>query len=198
MKNILVFLLALVCALGTSGLVFAQTNSSTGSITKYTPGQCVNNKGGLWQQISDGTWAPPGDKLNTCASGVPNNWLSSYQYNGWLRSGIDQYQDNQGYTDPYNRTNQYQWGNSYPGGYGNYSDYFKNCVLMQSILPRPECQGFPSYYNNNYNNDNANLFVRTRIGNNAYLTANVNTSSDKISSIAKTALLGWAISRLFN
>jgi len=116
------------------------------NLTKYNVGACVNNEGGLWQQLSDGTWAPPNDVLNTCRSqGLYQNWTNNPQTNPWMKTGLDyafpSYQRNTGY---------YPYGTNYPGpngGYSNYNDWYYRCVLLQSIIIDPNCQSFQTIGN---------------------------------------------------
>ena len=174
-------------------VAFAQTDNSTAEkLTKYKPGTCIDNEGGQWQQLADGTWAPPDDELNTCAYGVPNSWIGDPQYDPWSRAGLNQ---NLSYL---NRMPQYPWGTNYPGGYSDQSDWFRNCVLVQSIIQRPECQAFPRYGNfmpYNYplgNLSGSNLVFGTKIGSNVSVTARIPLTS-KIGKIASSVLMGWAM-----
>lgn len=157
------------------GLYGQKTN-----LTKYNVGACVDNEGGKWQQISDGTWAPPNDILNTCRTqGMPQNWTYNPQTNPWLRTGLD-------YTYPNFQTNPsyYPYGTNYPGpngGYADYNSWFLNCVVSQSFLPRPECQGFPS------------------IGRLSSFNLQINSSNKKNSSVVGALLgflAGYTLSRL--
>ncbi|MDH4358723.1 MAG: hypothetical protein OEV37_02110 [Candidatus Berkelbacteria bacterium] len=176
---------------------FAQEANPLGSLTKYAPGTCIEHEGGQWQQLPDGTWAPPGDPLNTCALGVPNSWIGNPYYDPWYRAGFEQ---NMPYWD---RMSQYPWGDNYPGGYDNNQDWLTNCVLMRSILPRPECQAFPRYgsmlpYNVPWSNMfGQSLYFQTRIGDNANLSVEI-PLKDRVSSGLQYFLLGWAINMAVN
>lgn len=111
------------------------------SVTNFPVGTCKENSGGLWQQLADGTWAPPADPLNTCLTGgVMTGYTGNTLFDPWYRQGLNQ---NQNATAFVNQTGYYPWGTNYPGGYTNTNSWLTNCVVMESILPRPECQGFP-------------------------------------------------------
>lgn len=170
-------------------LAFAQTRhdeqslyKQKTSLTKYPVGACVDNEGGLWQQISDGTWAPPNDILNTCRTqGMYQSWTNNPETNPWLRSGM-------GYDFPKYQLNpgSYPYGLNYPGpngGYMDYNEWFRRCVVMQTILPLPECQAFPS------------------IGNQTTISMQIGAGSSKKSStfwkIALAVLTGHTLSRIF-
>jgi len=154
-----------------TGFAFAQTNDN--SITNYTPGTCVVHEGAQWQQLADGTWAPPGDSLNTCATGMPSNWLDNPQYNSWLKSGVD-------YNFPYLQQTGYSpWGTNYPTGTSSLQEYIVNCVIAQSIVARPECQTFP------------------RLGN-FFPNGDLSTNKNDLTSILKNLALGWFLGRILS
>lgn len=171
-----------VCAFAqTSGHSEQNLYGQKTNLTKYAVGACIDNEGGLWQQISDGTWAPPNDILNTCRTqGMYQNWTYNPQTNPWLKSGIDynypNYQSNPSY---------YPYGTNYPGPNGGYTDYntwLSRCVVMQTILPLPECQAIPT------------------IGNLSSFNLQINSSNSKNNSTTNTILAilaGFALSKLF-
>lgn len=162
------------------------TSSDPNSITNYKVGKCVENPRGsknLWQQLADGTWAPPGDSLNSCQGVSASNIFS----NVGLNSSFP-YLQNIGF---------YPWGTNYPGGYGNYSDYFLNCVLAQSIVARAECQAFPKigdFYLNPYNSTNS-LTVAAKIEG-IPIAAQI-PLSEKVANVVKTVAMGWTLGQLF-
>lgn len=111
------------------------------SATNYAVGTCKKVDGGYWQQLADGTWAPPNDELNTCETGgVMSGYTGNTTYDPWARIGLTSNQTASNYLTP---ASYYTWGNNYPGGYTNTSDWITNCVLMQSLVARPECQAYP-------------------------------------------------------
>lgn len=111
------------------------------NITNFPVGACKDNEGGLWQQLADGTWAPPEDPLNTCQTGgVTAGYTGNPLFDPWARQGI---YPNQGIGTFANQAQYYPWGNNFPGGYSTTEEWFRNCVIMESLLPRPECQAFP-------------------------------------------------------
>ena len=182
------------------GFAFAQSQQGglggqNNQLTKYEPGTCIENMGGKWQQLADGTWAPPNDPLNTCEFGVPQSWVGNPAFDPWNRAGLDQQY-------PFGeRMSQYPWGNNYPGGYENSSDWLTNCVLVQSLIQRPECQAYPRYSTmmSNYTPwgqmFNQNMYLRTQIGNNVTVTARI-PLTQKIRSGLSSILVGWTIGRL--
>jgi hypothetical protein len=130
MRRILLAILTAILLVMPATAVFAQSATS-GQLTNFPVGTCKEINGALWQQLSDGTWAAPGDKLNTCLTGgFPQNWLNNQQYNPFWQT---QYNQNYGMQN----MNQYQW--------------FTQCVLTQSILPRPECQAYSGNWLNQSN-----------------------------------------------
>jgi len=112
MKKIIFALLFVLLPVG----AYAQS-----SINKYPVGTCMQapEATGFYQQLSDGSWAAPDDKLNTCekngfnAGGVGgwSTWPNQYQYNPTLGQMTSQ-------------------------------EWFNRCVLMNTLLPLPECQGY--------------------------------------------------------
>ena len=180
--------IALVVVLILPSFAFAQTSGYSEQIlrgqktnlTKYPVGACIDNEGGLWQQISDGTWAPPNDVLNTCRTqGMYQDWTHDPASNPWLRAGMDYNYPN------FQRPGSYPYGLNYPGpngGYADYNSWFYNCVITQSFFPRPECQAIPS------------------IGNQTRLNLQINTGKSKGNSFKNTLLAiasGVIISKLF-
>lgn len=157
MKKIFLFLLSLVITIsfyGSPVLAYSGDDipdqilywGKKTSATNYPVGACKQNNGGLWQQLADGTWAPPGDPLNTCLTGgVVSGYTGSSLYDPWSRTGINQ---DTGVLSAIQPVSSYPWGTNYPGGYDNYNSWFYHCVVVESFAPRPECQAFPrsSYF----------------------------------------------------
>jgi len=172
---------------GTSDTTLTSSPNDPNSITNYQVGQCVENPSGstsMWQQLADGSWAPPGDSLNTCQGGGLTGNIFSQTGLGNNYS----YLQNLGY---------YPWGTNYPGGYNNYSDYFLNCVLAQSIVARAECQAFPKigdFYLNPYNSTNS-LTVAAKIEG-IPISAQI-PLSEKVANVVKTVAMGWTLGQLF-
>jgi hypothetical protein len=112
MKRILIALLLVILP----SVALAQSTANY-----YPVGTCMQAPGGsgFYQQLSDGTWAPPNDRLNTC------------QMNGFNQTNIPGWS-----TLP----NQYQYNPTL--GQMTPQQWYINCVLTQSLFPRPECQGF--------------------------------------------------------
>lgn len=189
MKRFLPVILTAVFVLAFFSVAKAQSN-----ITKYPEGTCIENGGsGLWQQNADGTWSLPNDQWNRCmGQNVNAGFLNSYSgFNQWLNNGFSS-----NYPQ-WQRTNQYPWGTNYPGGYTNYKDYFTNCVLAQSLVARPECQGFPRLgagYGNLGYLGNPLLVFSTKIGNNTIAVAL--SQKDKVESAVSRGLLGWTLGML--
>jgi hypothetical protein len=194
LKNI-ILMLSLIGAVLIPSVGFAQ-DTGNGQLTKYPPGTCIDNQNGKWQQLADGTWAPPNDPLNTCATGgIPASWVGNSTYDPWARAGLgNQY-------PWYERTSQYPWGTNYPGGYENQSDWLTNCVLMQSLVQRPECAAFPRYgtlnssYYSPWSAFNQDIYLQTQIGDNLTMTARI-PFTQKLGSFAQSFLVGWAVNRL--
>ncbi len=186
MKRFLPVVLTVVLVSVSFSLAKAQSD-----VAKYPEGTCIKNDGnGLWQQNADGTWSLPNDPWNRCLNqNVNAGYLNSYpSLNGWQGNGF--------YSNypQWQRTNQYPWGTDYPGGYTNYQDYFINCVLAQSLVARPECQGFPrlgSGYGNLGYFGNPLLVLSTKIGNNTIAVAI--SQKDKVTSALSRGLLGWTL-----
>lgn len=150
-KTILLFVLALAISFLASPGAMASSNTIPAQIlywgkqtsaTNFAVGTCKKIDGGYWQQLADGTWAPPNDDLNTCESGgVASGYTGSALYDPWSRVGINTTQN--AYSNYLSSSQYYPWGTNYPGGYTNTSDWITNCVLIQSLLPRSECQAYP-------------------------------------------------------
>jgi len=153
-------------------LVFAVgTAHAADKITNFDVYSCKEHEGGLWQQLPDGTWASPNDPINTCLTGgIPASWLTNPTRNGWLGSGTN-------YNFPYlQQSPYYQWGTNYPGGYTNYQSWLTNCVLMDSLVARPECQLFPRLYQ----------------------TYPTYQTSSKTTKILRGLMLGYVLNQAFN
>jgi hypothetical protein len=168
------------------------------SITNFKVGTCKKLDNGYWMQLADGTWADPNSALNLCGTnGRATNWLNSSLYNSWLRSGIGQngstysttgLLQNNGYT-----TSNY-------GQFSSYQDWYTNCVLMESIYPRPECQATPyqGYYTSPWDLAyGANLFARITIGDSGTITLAGTTGSKDLGGIIGGALLYGLLSDMF-
>jgi len=176
--------------------VRAQSDDSN-SITNYEVGECVENKGQVWQQLADGTWATENSDLNSCNSNSLLGWLGSDEYNPWLSEGLN---DEDNWLDILNqrRIGYYPWGNNYPGGYDNYNDYFLNCVVSQSLVSRPECRMYPKisdFYLNPYGRGDSLTVASVVDG--TYISAEIPLSK-KISSTVKSIAMGWTLGQLFN
>lgn len=164
------------------------------SLTNYEVGTCKKHENGYWMQLADGTWAEPGSALNLCSSnGQLSSWLQATQLNPWLRSGLNTY-NGTSYTSNYNNGRYGNYGN-----FSSYSDWYTNCVLMESLFPRPECQlGYSDYYSYPWNlTYGSNLFLRTNIGDNTTLTIAGSTSSKDLSGIISGMLLYQLAGGLF-
>jgi hypothetical protein len=144
MKRIFLIILTAVLLIMPATYVFAQSETS-GKLTNFPVGTCKEINDVLWQQLSDGTWAPPEDKLNTCLTGgFPQNWINNPQYNPFWQT---QYSQNYGMQN----MDQRQW--------------FLQCVLTQSIVPRPECQVYPgNWLNYNYGWNQNNWWNQSQLG----------------------------------
>lgn len=157
--------------------------SFAASITSYPVGTCKQIQGEYWQQMPDGTWASPGDNLNTCSENG-NIWNAT---NG-LISGYG---------------NQYSY-NSQLANMGT-GEWLIMCLLINSLLPQSKCQGYNPMLGN-YNNygSNNNYLQYPALGRNyiAFGGDNYNLSveTDKSGDFWKTALIGvgmgWLLDRL--
>jgi len=153
MKKILALIVALSFVLFTTPLALAgygdkseqELYGSKVPIAKYWIGQCLESDNETVQQLSDGTFAMPGDSLYTCNKhGLASNWTDDPSLNPWgANSGT-------GIGFPYlpASSRNYPWGTSYPGGYANYSDWFRNCVLFGTLILSDECMSYPRTYGN--------------------------------------------------
>jgi hypothetical protein len=169
------------------------------SITNFKVGTCKELDNGYWMQLADGTWADPNSALNLCsANGQITNWLNSNLYNPWLRSGIGQ-NDSTFSTAGVLQNNGYKTSNF--GSFSSYQDWYTNCVIMESIYPRPECQN--SSYNGYYNNPwdltyGANLFARITIGDTGTITLAGSSSSKDLNEIIGGAILYSLLCGMFD
>ena len=165
-------------------------------ILNYPVGECKQIEGELYQQLSDGTWADPYDELNTCQrrQTVPS-WTNDPQYNPWLRYGEA---SNHPYWDRGHHMTQQEW--------------FQRCVVMQTLLPLPECQGIYGF--NNWTNPGysqgygyGNPLDYTRIGRNTVdigfgdddysVNASVSYKPNRtIDSILYGLSMGWVLNQL--
>lgn len=173
------------------------------SATNYPVGTCKNNNGGWWQQLADGTWAPPEDKLNTCLTGgVMAGYTGNPLFDPWSRQGL---YPNQGASAFVNPVGYYTWGTNYPGGYTDTNDWFRNCVLIESLFPRPECQAYPraGYFWDSYptyqpwgsygNQEGVQASYTTGpYGSSTHISAN-----GSLAEIAGGILLGYGLNQLF-
>lgn len=216
MKRITTLFIILVCCFalitpafaGYSGLSEQELYGRTTPLTKFWVGQCVSRDGETIQQLSDGTWAMPGDGLYTCNKrGLANNWAQDQSLNPWLNTGYDT-------NFPYlpSESRNYPWGTNYPGGYANDNDWLTNCVILNSIVYRPECNsypkvwsnGTPSYYDNYWGqNQGDNGFYGTSNGNGYYASFSLGdrpvtvaqTGVTNGTNMLQTFLLGYVLSR---
>ncbi len=168
------------------------------SITNFKVGTCKKLDNGYWMQLADGTWADPNSALNLCGTnGRAPNWLNSSLYNPWLRSGIGQ--SGSAYsTADFWQNNGYTASNY--GQFSSYQDWYKNCVIMESIYPRPECQStnYQGYYESPWDLAyGANLFARITIGDTGTITLASSTGSKDLSGIIGGALLYGLLSNTF-
>lgn len=168
------------------------------SITNYKVGTCKKLDNGYWMQLADGTWADPNSALNLCgANGRATNWLNSNLYNPWLRSGIGQ-EGSAFSTAGVLRNNGYTTSNF--GDFSSYQEWYTNCVIMESIYPRPECQNssYSGYYTSPWDLAyGANLFVRITIGDTGTITLADSSSSKDLNGIIGGALLYSLLSGMF-
>lgn len=153
-------------------------------ITNFPVGTCRNLFGnGDWQQMPDGTWAAPNDELNTCrANGMIWNFNSPYS--------------------PWGNQNQYnpQLANM------DTAKFFLMCILLNSLLPQAQCQGYSPYaanYNNQFSGVNSYLnypsFGRDYIaigGRNSSIFLNLNNSKNKWTDALIGVGMGWLLDRL--
>ncbi|MCX6809924.1 MAG: hypothetical protein NTZ65_04240 [Candidatus Berkelbacteria bacterium] len=157
-----------------------------GKLTNFPVGSCKTINGGMWQQLSDGTWADPNDKINTCKLGGAGG-IGNQNYNAWTQAG---------YT-------QNQLGNM------TYQQWFNMCVLTQSLVARPECQNYngSNYYGNGgyggYNNNSGynNALWYPEMGratnsffysdDNLAISAQIPAENTTVSSILAGVAMGW-------
>lgn len=185
-------------------------------IPPHKIGDCVNMLGGLWQQLSDGTWADPNDRINTCKSGgnsgfnfgmIPGNLggVGSLLGNSDGLSGIA------GLLALNNNSNNL--------GSLTQSQWIQNCILMQSIITRPECQGLNSMLGNSSlmnNVGNSGLLgslangamyanLGTSTNSNAFfanagdygVAVNVPSKNEGLTKALSILSMGWSLSKLF-
>jgi len=195
-----------------SGTQQSAVMSTSIVIPPYKIGDCVTMLGGKWQQLSDGTWAEPNDPINTCLSGgnagfnigmIPGSIANAGSLNGLTGIAALLALNN-------NSTNL-----------GNLSsnEWFINCVLTQSIIARPECQGLNGVLANSglYNNlgntgllgSVANGLLNTQLGVNSNsntffanvgdygVAVNVPTKDKTTTKILSILSMGWTLSHLF-
>ncbi|OQA52970.1 MAG: hypothetical protein BWY43_00258 [candidate division WS2 bacterium ADurb.Bin280] len=170
--------------------------------TNYEVGSCKENSGADWQQLADGTWAPPGDSLNTCQTGGLGGLTSNSLLDPWYRQGLGN-QTNTLTGGYLNQSGYYPWGTNYPGNYSDYNDWFKNCVLMQSLVARPECQIYPrsGYFWpinqpwGSYSGDDSLYASYSSYGDNSstYISA-----SGDLGDLILGALLGYGLNQILN
>ncbi len=153
------------------------------SIANYPAGTCKQIKDGYWQQMPDGTWAAPGDNLNTCGQNL----------NIWNINQNNLYNQNNFYNPQLANMDNGQW--------------LLMCVLLSSILPQSRCQGYnPAVGNlNNYGLGGFNSLLQypsvgrnyIAFGGNNY---SVSVGTDDSKDFWKTALIGvgmgWLLNRL--
>ena len=174
MKKILIALFVILLP----SVSLAQT-----SITVKPVGTCQQIQNGYWQQMPDGTWASPGDKLNTCTQNG-NVWNYGSQY-GSLGSQSQ-------YNPALANMNTSQW--------------LMTCVLLSSILPQSQCQGYNPSLASSYNQLSgvSSLLQYPTAGRNYIAIGGANSqvtvSTDSSSNFWKTALIGvgmgWLLNRL--
>jgi len=117
---------------------FAQTATSA---ENPSVGSCKLITNGYWQKLSDFSWAPPGDKLNNCLTNgfaynnlqTLNNPLAYNNLNGLNNTG-----------------NSYLYNNQNLGQM-SYAQWLATCVVGQSIVSIPACQGYNPNLANSYN-----------------------------------------------
>ena len=159
------------------GTAFAQTQ-----VTEQPIGTCMQLEGsqGYYQKLSDGTWAAPSDKLNSCQGGLSNI----------LTLG--------------NLTNQYQYGSTL--GQMTYQQWLAKCVFMNTLLPLAECQGFNQLYGNYSGQLGSvgNLLSYPQLGRdyiaintgNVSLGVDLSSSTNKWRDILVGVGMGWLLDRL--
>jgi hypothetical protein len=155
--------------------------SLASGLTADPVGTCRQIKDGYWQQMPDGTWASPGDKLNTCAQ------------NGFV----------------WNFNNQ-NFPGAYASGYNptlanmSSSQFLVMCVLLSSLLPQSACQGFNPTLSGygSYGSGLGNLLRYPQTGRNYIAIGGDNSlltvSSDDNNNFWKTALIGVGMGWLLN
>lgn len=189
------------------------TNATAANTSVVIPphkiGDCVEMLGGLWQQLSDGTWAEPNDRINTCKSGG-NSGFNFGMIPGGLGgnstlSGIAALLALNNSSNNIGNMTQAQW--------------FQNCVLTQSIIARPECQGLSAILGNsglmsNVGNSgilgslaNAAMYANlgTSTNSNAFfanigdygVAVNVPSKNEGLTKALSILSMGWSLSKLF-
>lgn len=107
------------------------TASNTAIVTPpHKVGECVSMLGGLWQQLSDGTWADPNDSINTCKKNQSgqSSTVSIINTLAGIAAMI-----------ALNKSA----GSLGMGGLST-SQWLTNCVLYQSMMVNPACQALGS------------------------------------------------------
>lgn len=173
------------------------------SATNFAVGTCKENSGGDWQQLADGTWAPPGDPLNTCATGGTNANISNSLLDPWYRQGLGSNTSTGTFNQYLGQTGYNPWGANYPGNYENTDDWFTNCVLMQSLVARPECQLYPrnSYFYpvsqpwGSYSGDDSLYASYTELNGGS---ATHVSASGKLGDLVMGVLLGYGLNQILN
>lgn len=165
-------------------IILLPSISLAASITKDPVGTCRVIKDGYWQQMPDGTWAAPGDRLNTCTQNG-----SVWNYNNY-NSLLNSY--------PYQSTYNPELARM------TYNQWFIMCVAMSSIIPQQECQGYNPMLRGGLNNYGAynNYLQYPSLGRNYLATGGNNFSltveSDDSNSFWKSALIGVGMGWLLN
>lgn len=193
-------------------LVNKTTSSSGTSVTSNTivlpphkVGDCVSLLGGKWQQLADGTWAEPKDRVNTCNNGGNTGFNFGMIPGGSALSGIAALLNLNNSSNNLGNMSSNQW--------------FINCVLTQSFMPRPECQGLNGILNNSGLLNNvgssgilgslANAALYTQLGVNSNSNAffanidgygvavSVPKKNETLTKVLSVLSLGWNLSHLF-
>lgn len=183
--------------------VSAYASTST-KITNFTVGTCKTINGGLWQQLSDGTWADPNDSINTCNGNSSLLGLGSSSLNLSNLSNLS------GLTSLLSNNNASTLGTT------SQANWIRQCLLTQSILPQSQCQGLSYLLNSGLLNNNSsslsNLLAYAQLGTatNSFYYANnglavsatfpqsSSSSNSKFASLALGFLTGWGLNQMFN
>jgi hypothetical protein len=160
--------------------------------TNFDVGTCKKIDNGYWMQLNDGTWAEPNSSLNLCdANGHLNSWLNNTTLNSWANAGINGTSGS--LTNGYTTLSNAGYANLYQSNYGqytNFSDWYTNCVLIQSLTSNTRCQSNAQMsmpWNVGYG---GNLFMQTQVGNGTLVIAGNAVGKDLSGILGGVALYG--------